>query len=46
MLRLIPTAAHTLEDVDYTIKAFSEVRGKLDAGIYSQGDYPKVAEQF
>jgi len=35
MLRLIPTAVHTLEDVDYTIKAFSEVAEKLKAGKYS-----------
>lgn len=35
LLRLIPTAAHTIEDVDYTIKAFSEIRKKLDEGKYS-----------
>ena len=35
MLRLIPTAIHTLEDVDYTIKAFAEVKKKLDAGAYT-----------
>ena len=34
MLRLIPTAVHTIEDVEYTIKAFSEVRKKLEAGKY------------
>lgn len=34
MLRLIPTADHTLEDVDRTIKAFSEIKKKLDAGKY------------
>jgi glycine C-acetyltransferase len=46
MLRLIPTAVHTLEDVDYTIKAFSEVRAKLEEGIYSTGDYPQMADKF
>jgi glycine C-acetyltransferase len=35
LLRLIPTAGHTLEDVDYTIKAFSDVRKKLEAGKYA-----------
>jgi len=35
ILRLIPTANHTLEDVNYTIKAFSEVKLKLDAGEYA-----------
>ncbi|MBU2464738.1 MAG: aminotransferase class I/II-fold pyridoxal phosphate-dependent enzyme, partial [Bacteroidetes bacterium] len=29
LLRLIPTAVHTLEDVAYTIKAFKEVKHKL-----------------
>lgn len=38
MLRLIPTAVHTLEDVEYTIKAFAEVKKKLDAGKYSSGE--------
>ena len=35
LLRLIPTANHTIEDVEYTIKAFTEVRKKLDEGKYS-----------
>ena len=43
MLRLIPTAMHTLEDVEYTINAFSEIKKKLDAGEYSDG---QVAEMF
>ena len=34
ILRLIPTAVHTLEDVDYTIKSFSAIVGKLKAGEY------------
>jgi glycine C-acetyltransferase len=34
MLRIIPTAAHTLADVEYTIKAFSEIQEKLIAGKY------------
>ncbi len=36
LLRLIPTAAHTLEDVEYTIKAFAEVQKKLSGGKYSK----------
>lgn len=35
LLRLIPTAVHTLEDVDYTINAFKEVKEKLDRKEYS-----------
>lgn len=34
MLRIIPTAVHSLEDVDYTIKAFAEIKEKLAAGKY------------
>jgi glycine C-acetyltransferase len=37
MLRLIPTATHTLEDVDYTIAAFSKILVNLKAGKY-EGD--------
>jgi len=35
LLRLIPTAVHTLEDVAYTINAFKEIKAKLDAKAYS-----------
>jgi len=34
MLRLIPTAVHTLEDVQYTIETFKKVKEKLNAGEY------------
>ena len=34
MLRLIPTAVHTLEDVNYTIETFQKVQTKLAAGGY------------
>ncbi len=37
MLRIIPTAVHSFEDVEYTIDAFATVREKLDAGMYSSG---------
>ena len=36
LLRLIPTASHTLADVDMTIKAFSAVNKKLRAGQYDK----------
>ena len=35
LLRLIPTAVHTLENVEETIVAFSEIREKLKAGTYA-----------
>lgn len=34
MLRLIPTAAHSLEDVEYTVKAFKELKRKIDNNLY------------
>jgi len=34
MLRLIPTADHTLEDVEYTVKAFIEIKRKVDNNEY------------
>ncbi|NGZ88658.1 aminotransferase class I/II-fold pyridoxal phosphate-dependent enzyme [Psychroflexus maritimus] len=40
LLRLIPTASHTMEDITTTIDAFSAIRSKLDNGIYK-----KIAER-
>ena len=36
MLRLIPTAAHTLADVERTMIAFEEVREKIKKGAYNR----------
>jgi len=36
LLRLIPTADHTMEDVDYTIQSFKEIKRKLESGEYSK----------
>lgn len=36
ILRLIPTAAHTDEDIDLTLKAFSELRDKIANKEYPQ----------
>ncbi|MCS6820913.1 MAG: pyridoxal phosphate-dependent aminotransferase family protein [Microscillaceae bacterium] len=35
MLRIIPTAAHSLEDVQRTLDAFSEIAQKLKTGYYN-----------
>ena len=35
MLRLIPTASHTLEDVEYSIKVFKKIKLKLDNKEYA-----------
>ena len=43
MLRLIPTAMHTLDDVAYTIDAFSAIKKKLDEGAYKAD---KIAEMY
>lgn len=34
MLRIIPTAVHSLEDVDYTVKTFREIKRKIDNDEY------------
>ncbi|MHA6281007.1 aminotransferase class I/II-fold pyridoxal phosphate-dependent enzyme [Salinimicrobium sp. CAU 1759] len=34
LLRLIPTATHTLEDVEVTLSAFSAIRERLENGTY------------
>lgn len=36
ILRLIPTAIHTLEDVEYTLKAFNDIKTKLFNGEYAK----------
>ena len=36
LLRLIPTAMHTLDDVNESITAFSAIRDKLEKGVYKR----------
>ncbi|MBX2932181.1 MAG: aminotransferase class I/II-fold pyridoxal phosphate-dependent enzyme [Chitinophagaceae bacterium] len=43
--RLIPSAAHTDEDIEQTLKAFSETKQKLDAGTYKVDAIPDMAEK-
>lgn len=43
--RLIPTAAHSFEDVDQTLEAFEATKKKLDAGAYKVADIPDMAEK-
>jgi glycine C-acetyltransferase len=38
-LRLIPTAMHTIEDVNRTLEAFSEVAEKLKSGYYDENKF-------
>jgi len=45
LIRLIPTAVHSLEDVNYTIEAFRVIRKNLEAGKYTSNtiaDFSKV----
>jgi glycine C-acetyltransferase len=43
ILRLIPTAVHTAEDVKYTIESFSKIKDKLYGGLYAAD---KIKEGF
>jgi glycine C-acetyltransferase len=36
LLRLIPTAGHTIEDVNETLEAFSAIRSRLENGTYKR----------
>jgi glycine C-acetyltransferase len=42
MLRLIPTAVHTLEDVAYTIETFKKIQEGLDEGKYKSDELKQV----
>ncbi len=43
ILRLIPTAMHTLDDVKETISAFNAIKAKLEAGEYAAEKIANVA---
>jgi len=45
LLRLIPTAMHSLEDVEYTVNAFKDVAQKLKDGKYSKDKFADVFKQ-
>jgi glycine C-acetyltransferase len=45
MLRLIPTAVHTLEDVKYTIETFVEIRRRLEAGEFDTSKIRNMPEE-
>jgi len=36
ILRIIPTAMHTLEDVEMTLSAFDSIKSRLDDGVYRE----------
>ena len=45
ILRIIPTAVHTLEDVEYTLSCFESCREKLAKGEY-QKEMPRVSDHY
>jgi glycine C-acetyltransferase len=45
LLRLIPTAVHTVEQAQITIEAFKEIREKLKNGLYNSEKVINMAEQ-
>lgn len=36
LLRMIPTATHTMEDIEETLNAFSSIRERLENGTYKR----------
>ena len=42
IFRIVSTAAHSMEDVEYTLKAFKEIKAKLDAGYYDGDDLAEM----
>jgi glycine C-acetyltransferase len=46
ILRIIPTAAHSMEDVNYTVNAFSEIKDKLTSGKYNTGEVLNISKIF
>jgi glycine C-acetyltransferase len=44
IFRLIPTAAHSDEDTEITLKAFQDTKEKLDAGEYRAEDIPDMSD--
>ncbi|HOZ84025.1 MAG TPA: aminotransferase class I/II-fold pyridoxal phosphate-dependent enzyme [Niabella sp.] len=42
--RLIPTAAHTEDDIEKTLEAFTAVKEKLDSGAYQVNAIPDMAD--
>jgi len=43
LLRLIPTAMHTVDDAELTIQAFTECRTKLEAGEYQKEAFTDIS---
>ena len=44
ILRIIPTAAHTMDDVERTLEVFKAVRSKFESGYYRSLPIPQMAD--
>jgi glycine C-acetyltransferase len=44
LLRIIPTASHTIEDVERTVAAFKDCAEKLKAGKYQANEFIDVSK--
>lgn len=42
LIRIIPTSYHTMEDVNYTLDAFSAIKEKLEKGMYSTTEMANI----
>jgi glycine C-acetyltransferase len=44
IIRIIPTATHTEDDVNYTLEAFTTIKENLDSGKYNTGEIVDISE--
>ena len=44
LLRLIPTAVHTSEDIEETLTAFRSIKARLESGVYREEGAMIVAD--
>jgi len=44
LLRIIPTAVHTMEDVEYTLDCFKKLKDKLAKGEYANMEIPDITK--
>ncbi len=46
MFRIIPTASHTMADVEETLQAFSKLKTKPDSGYYKEEALVSVMKEL
>ncbi|HSV87765.1 MAG TPA: aminotransferase class I/II-fold pyridoxal phosphate-dependent enzyme [Bacteroidales bacterium] len=44
IIRIIPTSMHTLQDVEYTLEAFTKIKANLDGGKYKTGKFVNISQ--